>query len=251
MELYTPRLIDTLDSLFEGYAKRVSRAALLLSGGIDSSVAACFLKKHIADPLLFSMGTASAKDKPFVDMVSSFLHMTYTWVFLDDDRISACLPRVRQLLVDADVEPSRMQLSLAAGYYLIFERIAASGIRDAVTGQGPDILLAGYHKYKAIPLSQLNAEIARDMELLETDKKRDSAMAKAFGITLFNPYLSPEFIAFTETVPPEFKIRDGIEKFILREAGKKLGLPAAIVSRPKKAFQYSTGLEKTVTRLIQ
>ena len=92
-------------------------------------------------------------------------------------------------------------------------------------------------------------EIKKDLVLLETDKKRDGAMANHFGITLLNPYLEQDFVDFSLSVPSELKLKDGVEKYFMRKWGKTRGLPQEIVVRPKKAFQYSTGLQKKVNKM--
>ena len=88
-------------------------------------------------------------------------------------------------------------------------------------------------------------------KLLEIDKKRDGIVAKNFGLTLYNPYLEKEFVDFCLTIPQKFKLQKGIEKYILREFSRKKGLPSKIVNRPKKAFQYSTGIQKLVLNVLK
>ncbi|MCS7093299.1 MAG: asparagine synthase C-terminal domain-containing protein [Patescibacteria group bacterium] len=128
------------------------------------------------------------------------------------------------------------------------KKVKASGISYLFTGQGPDVLLAGYHMYQKIPLEFLNQEIASDLYLLEIDKKRDQAIADFFDITLINPYLEKEMIDFCLKLPPEFKINQiegkNYEKYLSRKLAVSLGLPKEIILRPKKAFQYSTKVRK-------
>ncbi|MDO8610697.1 MAG: asparagine synthase-related protein, partial [bacterium] len=134
------------------------------------------------------------------------------------------------------------------------QKIREMNINHIFTGQGPDILLAGYHKYKSLMTSEINATIEQDMPLLDVDRKRDNSMAQNFNITLHNPYLEQLFIDVCKTIPAEFKLyKEGnilIEKYILRQLGKKLGLPQEIINRKKKAFQYSTGLQKLVKKIV-
>ena len=96
------------------------------------------------------------------------------------------------------------------------------------------------------PYKVLESEIKKDLILLETDKKRDGAMASYFGLTLLNPYLEQDFVEFSLTMPAELKLKDGIEKYFMRKWGEMRNLPIEIVNRPKKAFQYSTGLQKKI-----
>jgi asparagine synthase (glutamine-hydrolysing) len=196
--------------------------------------------------MIFSMGTNVTKDKPFVDLFSSRFKVGYEWIELSEELIKKALPIVSELLIKNGIEDSTMQRSLGVGYYLIFQEAQRQGINGIVTGQGPDILFAGYHKYDGMSGVALEDEIKKDLMLLETDKKRDGAMADHFGIMLLNPYLEQDFVDFSLTVPPELKLKGGIEKYFMREWGKTRDLPSEIITRPKKAFQYSTGLQKKV-----
>lgn len=246
--------IESADSIvsnhFAQYAKKYDTVGVLLSGGIDSTLITSYVFRSFPQARIFSMGTDQTKDRQFVDIFTRHEKKEYEWVDLGDDVVMAALPAVRELLKEVGVVDSTMQLSLAVGYYLIFKRAHELGIHTIVTGQGPDILFAGYHKYKSISPTLINEEIKKDLVLLETDIKRDSGMAAHFGITLLNPYLEKDFIEFTLSVPSEYKLKDGVEKFMMREWGKTKGLPSEIIARPKKAFQYSTGIQKTVKRLL-
>lgn len=253
MDIHT--YIETADSIvsnhFIRYVKTYETVGVLLSGGIDSTLITSYVLHHFADARIFSMGTSLTKDREFIDLFSKQKQKEYEWIHLTDESINAALPPVRKLLQEVGVVDSTMQLSLAVGYYLIFKRAAELGVHAIVTGQGPDILFAGYHKYKSLAPALIDEEIKKDLALLETDIKRDSAMATHFGITLLNPYLENDFIKFSLTVPAEYKLKDGVEKYMMREWGKTRNLPKEIIARPKKAFQYSTGIQKTVEHLLK
>jgi len=242
--------IKQADSIVSNHCKRYNtlfpNTGVLLSGGIDSSVITSYVLQYFKNPTILSMGTDLTKDKPFVDIITTHFKKAYVWVELSEKDIKESLPIVSDLLKSNGVVVSEMQQSLAVGYFLIFKRARSLGINGIVTGQGPDILFAGYHKYVGMSGPTLENEIKKDMVLLETDKKRDGAMASYFGITLLNPYLEDDFVAFSLTVPAELKRRNGIEKYFMRVWGRERGLPQEIVDRPKKAFQYSTGLQKKI-----
>lgn len=245
--------IQKADSIVSNHCARYEalfpEVGVLLSGGIDSSVIMTYVLQQFKKPIIFSMGTDDTKDRPFVEMFVKHFNVAYEWIELTSESIKQVLPTVSALLVKNKIEDSIMQRSLGVGYFLIFKRAQELGIKGIVTGQGPDILFAGYHKYKQLSGTKLEDEIKKDLILLETDKKRDSAMATHFGITLLNPYLEQDFVDFSLSVPAELKLKVGVEKYFMREWGKMQGLPQEIVDRPKKAFQYSTGLQKKVSKI--
>lgn len=246
---YIQKADSIVSNHFNRYRTLFPQVGVLLSGGIDSSLITTYILKQFEKSTIFSMGTNDTKDKPFVDIFSKSFKIPYEWIELSEEGIKNVLPIVSRLLVENEIDDSTMQRSLGVGYYLIFKRAQELGIKGIVTGQGPDILFAGYHKYKLLKGMKLENEIKKDLILLETDKKRDSAMAQHFGVTLLNPYLEQDFIDFSLSVPGELKLKDGVEKYFMREWGKTRGLPLEIVIRPKKALQYSTGLQKKVKKL--
>lgn len=250
MDKYRETADIIVSKYFKLYKQNYQNVGVLLSGGIDSTLISSYVNEYYPNALLFSMGTGASKDRPFVELATHSMQKPYEWIELTEANIEKALPTVRGLLEKVGVEMTVMQQALAVGYFLIFERASELGVTTIVTGQGPDILFAGYHKYKALPTEKINSEIVSDLILLETDKKRDSAMAQYFGITLLNPYLEDEFVTFAVGVPGEYKIKDGREKYFVREWGRLRGLPEDIVDRPKKAFQYSTGLQKIVMKYV-
>ena len=246
---YIQKADGIVSNHFTEYLKTAQNVGVLLSGGIDSSLITTYVAHFYNNAYILSMGTDKTKDKPFAMQVAKHLGKKLEWVFLSEEEIVHTLPVVRKLLERVGVECSTMQLSLATGYFLIFKHAHELGVSAIVTGQGPDILFAGYHKYKGMNNDELTSQIRKDLVLLETDKKRDSAMASYFGIQLFNPYLEEDFVEFSLTVPAEYKLKDWIEKVFMREWGRGRGLPEEIINRPKKAFQYSTGLQKKIVEL--
>lgn len=242
-------LNSILSNLFAKYRTDGTVPGVLLSGGIDSSTVTLLISRHFPGYRIFSMGTGDTKDREFVALLAGRLQHDYRWVDLNEKDIKDNLPAVVGLLQKAGVPQSPMQVALAMGYFLIFREAAREGITRVFTGQGPDITFGGYHKYKSVP--DVASEIKKDLPLLEVDKRRDGAMAAFHGITLTNPYLEPEMVAFALRVPSEFKIADGVEKYLLRRYAESIGVPAEIVGRPKKAFQYSTGLQKVINKIYQ
>ena len=219
-----------------------------MSGGIDSSIIAYFVNQAFPSSALLSLQSEVSVDDDFVEILARYLQKNPFLVKVTVDDLRAIEQDVIILLKKAEVSVNQMQFSLGAIYYLLFRAASLAGIKTIFTGQGPDILLAGYNKYKNLSGIALKAQITRDLVLLETDKKRDGMMAKRWDIQLVNPYLSPEFTDFALSVPADLLIHGGMEKYLSRVVGNYLGLPKQITERPKKAMQYSTGVQKIYSK---
>ena len=81
--------------------------------------------------------------------------------------------------------------------------------------------------------------------------QRDDAATMANTVELRLPYLSRRFIEFSMQIPPSFKIKPPIRKYILRHLGKKLGLSEKIIQKPKRAIQFSSGSYDILKKLAK
>lgn len=255
MDEYINNLKINLDQFFKLIKNGLSlqNVGILVSGGIDSSIIADYVSRFFTDVTFLSFGTKNNRDYPYVRILQNHLKKHLFFLEVSSEDLKKNLPVVKSLLKKNNIPANLMQISLALGYFLIFKKASSLNIKTIFTGQGPDIIFAGYRMYKNIPLKQLNNKIAGDLPLLEIDKRRDLAMAEYFGIKLINPYLDKEFINFSLSIPPQLKLyKKGdkvIEKYILRQLGKNLNLPTSIINRKKMAFQYSTKIQDALKKL--
>lgn len=242
--------INLFDQIFASYQNKIKnqKIAALASGGIDSSIVAFFCKRYFPQIILYSLSTPKGFDKKYVQIIAQFLNLPLKEVMVNENNIKNSIDIINLILTKNQLEIDRIQLPLAVAFYLVLKKIKDDEIKIVFTGQGSDILLAGYHMYQNIPLENLNLKIKNDLSLLEIDKKRDNAVASFFDLQLINPYLEKIFIDFALKVPPELKINfinnEKYEKYLSRKVGERLGLPKEIILRHKKALQYSTGIIK-------
>lgn len=249
---FIEQFIAILRKLYQDYQKKFSRQKIgvFVSGGIDSSIIAYFTNKYFEKITLFTLHSKNAVDLDFVKLLNDKLRRKLVIVSFDKKDVEKIKNRVLAILNKIKLKSNPTQLSLACAFFLLCQKAAKMNIKIIFTGQGPDILLAGYHFYQKISFQNLNEKIKKDLSLLAIDKKRDKAMANFFNIQLINPYLENEFVNFSLTVPAPLKINkiDGeiFEKYLSRQVGKYLKLPQAIVLRHKKALQYSTKIQKSI-----
>lgn len=242
--------INLFDQIFLYYKNKIKnqKIAVLASGGIDSSIVAFFCKKYFPQTALYSLSTPKSLDEKYVQIIAQFLNLPLKEIVVKENDIKNSIDIVSSILTKNQLKIDRVQLPLAIAFYLVLKTIKNDGIKIVFTGQGPDILLAGYHMYQNISLKNLNLKIKNDLPLLEVDKKRDTAVANFFNLRLINPYLEKKFIDFALKVPPKLKINfinnEKYEKYLSRKVGERLRLPKEIILRHKKALQYSTGVVK-------
>lgn len=228
------------------------KVAVMVSGGIDSSVVGFWVKKSFEERKFFSLVQREKAEKSFVGILGNFLGTDISFIYWQEkekEQLRKDLTSVEKALEGKGIEKNLTQLSLGLGCFLVYEKVAQEKIGVVFSGQGPDVLLGGYHKYRKE--SDLNGAILKDLGKLEIDRKREEAVAGIFGLRVVYPFLEKEFVDLALRIPAELKYKNGREKFILRKYGEWLGLPEEIVNRPKKAFQYSTGIQKVVEELTK
>jgi len=173
------------------------------------------------------------------------------------------LPLVTRELTKADVgvalsalelpfTPSLMDRSLWCLYATVSKMAQGSGARVLLVGQLADELFGGYAKYvEAFELQGREAAeymMSTDVrEYASRGRVRDVAACGALVEPRF-PFEAKDFGEFANSLPITFKIRDGERKAVLRRAAVVLGVPERVATAPKKAAQYSSGVQKLVVR---
>jgi asparagine synthase (glutamine-hydrolysing) len=126
-----------------------------------------------------------------------------------------------------------------------------------VVGQLADEIFGGYERYLRTYCSEGASSVRRMMahdvmtaHSLNFD--RDEKATSPF-VDLGIPYASVELVRLGLSIEPalKFDCAKKERKIVLREAAKKFGIPVEIAERPKKAFQYSSGISKAVVRYMR
>jgi asparagine synthase (glutamine-hydrolysing) len=124
-----------------------------------------------------------------------------------------------------------------------------------LSANGLDELFCGYDAYRRwFPNGAL--AVTRQMQRLVATARADKAevdkLAATFGVDYRCPFLAPAFVRYAMTIPLSHKIHgadDTMRKHVLRTVARAVGVPDAAAYRPKKAFQYSSGIHRALRRL--
>ena len=202
-------IFKKIDNIVKNFKNKLGRqkVGVFVSGGIDSSIIATLVFKHFKNPTLISLQTKHSKDKPFVELLGKFLKSKPEFCKVKKKEVEKIKPEIEKILKEKNIKPLKVHIPIATSFYFLCKKAKELKIKHIFTGQGPDVLFAGYHKYEKIPLNKLNEEIKKDLSLLEIDKRRDNAIAKIFEITLYNPYLEKEFVDLALKIPAGEKIK--------------------------------------------
>jgi len=212
-------------------------AGAWLSGGLDSSTMAALARPHVSKLCTFAAGTRDAPDLEYAREVARHLQSEHREVVVTLDQMLAVLPKVIYHLESFDALLVRSSIT----NYLV-AKLAAEYVPGVFSGEGGDELFAGYEYLKSIPPEQLPAELVDiTSRLHNTALQRVDRCASAHGLVAHVAFLDPEVVDYALRIPAELKIRDGVEKWILRRAMDGL-LPESVLNRRKAKFWEGAGV---------
>jgi asparagine synthase (glutamine-hydrolysing) len=154
--------------------------------------------------------------------------------------------------MDLPFETTLMDKSLWCLYFWVAKCALDAGAKILLLGQLADELFGGYAKY-ADALSRRGEEAARTMmeddlrEYSNRGRARDLAACRRF-VQAKLPFEAEKIVSFASKLPMSHRFRNGERKALLRRAAVLLGVPTELASAPKKAAQYSSGIQKLVVR---
>jgi asparagine synthase (glutamine-hydrolysing) len=252
--------LDDLKNAFEKSVKSHLMSdvpyAVLLSGGLDSSlvsaVAAKYVAKRVEDgdmsdawwPRLhsFSVGLEGAPDliaaRKVADMIGTVHHEVH---FTIQEGIDA----IRDVIYYLETYDTTT-IRAATPMYLMSRKIKAMGIKMVLSGEGADEIFGGYlYFHKAPNAKELHEETVRKLDRLHMfDCTRANKSTSAWGVEARVPFLDKEFIDVAMRLNPQDKMCiDGkMEKWILRKAfDNGEYLPAEVLWRQKEQFGDGVG----------
>lgn len=238
------------DILFEAIERSIKKryyhpCAIAFSGGLDSSLLAAFC----SDAKLYSVGMAGSHDIDQTKKAAQLLGLVDNLHLheLTMDELETAIPEVIRAIESTDA----MKVSIALPLYFASKDAHCDGIRVMLSGQGADELFAGYKRYESMTPLELGSALRKDLEnIARNNLERDDAVTMANSVELRVPYLDRKVVELAMGIVPELKIHNGIRKYILRLAAKKI-LPDELVWKEKKAAQYSSGVYSAMEKLAR
>ncbi|MBN1262937.1 MAG: asparagine synthetase B [Candidatus Pacebacteria bacterium] len=254
------KIVNQLQSVLKASVKKnlekEKKVAVIYSGGIDSSLIAYLAHQSGAGITTFTVGLPDSADIIFVLSIKKKLPFKPVVKIITRKELLKALPQTRKIIQQTDLKPNLMQISLATCLFLVFEEIKKAGFDLVLSGQGADEIFAGYHKFEQFPFSRINQLCQKELErALAIDRIRDQAIAGFFKIKLKNPFLESEVTELALKIPPQLKLKKKgkktIHKYILRKLGQRVGILKETLTRPKKAFQYSTLIQREIEKITR
>lgn len=221
--------------------------AILFSGGLDSSLLAHLVKLHIKvnNITLYTVCTTESQDLSNSESAAKLLGLKLVKIEIDSKDIESAIPNLASIIDSFHPVKISYELPLYLGLAKIDENCI-------LTGQGADELFGGYARYLKMKENELEDALNADIgALIKQDIKMDYRMAKYFKKELKIPYLHKDVVKCAQNIPVKYKVFNNERKIILKEAALSFGLPEELVSRQKKAAQYSSGIIKELRKMAK
>lgn len=215
---------------------------VFLSGGLDSSLVAALVKKHIKDLHSFSVGVGEeSSDILAARTVAKHLGtIHHEKVFTFEEGLEM-IKTVIWHLESFDVTSIRASTPM-----LILSKYVKEFVTVVLSGEGSDEMFGGYIYFRdAESPEMLQHELVNKVKFLYTaDVNRCDKATMAGSLEARVPFLDRDFLDLVMMIDPKEKMyyKDKIEKWILRQAfaGTDL-LPDEILWRVKEQFSDGVG----------
>jgi asparagine synthase (glutamine-hydrolysing) len=219
--------------------------AVAFSGGLDSSVLVACARNYtkvVAVTAMVDGSQEGGRAKSAAELLGADLVITTVAMEAAAQELQA---------MKLPFEPTLMDASLWCLYTVAARGAARSGAEVILLGQLADELFGGYAKYRDALREEGEEKAA---EMMRQDVEEFPRRGRVRDAAACERWLQPKFPYEDEAVrglglglPVSFKISGAGSKLVLRRAASILGVPDELTSRPKKAAQYSSGIQKMVS----
>jgi asparagine synthase (glutamine-hydrolysing) len=177
-----------------------------------------------------------------------------SYLYAEHD-VQKTIPKVIRIIEN----PDPVKVGIGIPIYWAAEKTAEMDCKMMLAGQGADELFGGYRRYLDDYLAGSNEKAQKAIfndiaEMYEANLERDFKICNHFNVELRLPFATYSIAKFALNLPLELKMErtdNTLRKLVLRQVAKDLGLPQPIVTRPKRAIQYTTGINKTIRKLAK
>ncbi|HXP21339.1 MAG TPA: asparagine synthase-related protein [Streptosporangiaceae bacterium] len=214
---------------------------VIVSGGLDSSLTLAHVRAMHPDCAAFTVGAPGSEDIAYARRICADLGVPHEVIEIPPRQIR--LADVREAIRMSELTEYGDIINAVASVPL-FRRVRECGIKVVLTGDGSDELFGGYPMYQRIgPEQARRLFLYKIANLGRTELQRVDRASMGQGVEARVPFLDLSLVELAMRLPMELKTRDGIEKWILREAFADI-LPGYIRQRPKNPMSHASGLHE-------
>ena len=227
--------------------------AVAFSGGLDSTLVAYAARQNELGPELITVGLKGQAELEHARQVAKQLGLDITVRELSQSEI---IDRLGEVVETVESTDSTL-VGHSVPFFFVCEVAEEMGMRHLLVGQLSDELFAGYGRFEELALKhhflEAKKEVLRSVLAAATnDFEPGDKLAVSHRLELQSPFAYLPLVDYALSIPISLKLRligNGVvRKYVLRRLAASWKLPESVVNRPKKAVQYSTGVQKVLLK---
>lgn len=226
-----------LYTLLEESCNQCESNLLSLSGGLDSSILAFFLKNKKLKTIAIIAEDFVSTDLTYSQMISKKLELELSIFNVTTAEILEAIESTIKILKNFNDIEIRNNVVM----YLAIKWAKDNGFDSIITGDGADELFAGYNFLVNKPENELESEIKRVCSVMHFPTQE---IGKSLGIKIESPFLDENVIELSKNIPASLKVKNENNKihgkWILRKTFED-HLPKQIAWRTKSPMQDGSG----------
>ena len=208
-----------------------------LSGGLDSSILAYFLKKRKPNGIAIISDDFVSTDLTYCQTISKETNIPLTIYNVTTSSILEAIENTIKILKNFNDIEIRNNVVM----YLALKWAKDNNQNSIITGDGADELFAGYNFLVNKPENELESEIKRVCSVMHFPTQE---IGKALGIKIESPFLNEKVIEIANNIPVNLKVKEENNirhgKWILRKTFEN-HIPMQIAWRKKSPMQEGAG----------
>jgi asparagine synthase (glutamine-hydrolysing) len=249
------KLWELISNAIQKRTGDLKQVAVAYSGGLDSGILAHCSQAAGLDVELFTVTVKGNGELEDARKTAKELGLPHTERVYSLADVREAIPEVVRRIE----KPNVMDVSIAIPLLWACQLAEENGFQVIFTGQGADELFGGYDRYitafQRHGLKEANRMMFRDvLRLSELSLERDEQVSASMKTELRLPFVDQDLIRFVLSLPASLKIggvEESRQKLVLRRVAKLQGIPGSIYERPKRAVQYSTGVDASIRLLAR
>lgn len=210
---------------------------IALSGGLDSSILAHYIKKRESKGIAIISEDFVSTDLTYCQIISKVTKIPLTIHNVTTSEILEAVESTIKILKNFNDIEIRNNVVM----YLAIKWAKENDYKSIITGDGADELFAGYNFLVNKPENELDSEIKRVCSIMHFPSQK---IGEELKIKVESPFLDEELIKMANEIPSNLKIKEEKEtrfgKWILRKTFENY-LPSQIVWRKKSPMQDGAG----------
>jgi asparagine synthase (glutamine-hydrolysing) len=227
--------------------------AIAFSGGLDSTLVAYAAKENGLRPELITVGLKGQAELEHAQRVAKELGLE---IMVRELSRSEIIDRLGEVVETVESTDSTL-VGHSVPLFFVCEVAEEMGMGHLLVGQLSDELFAGYGRFEELALKrqflEANREVLRSVLAAATnDFEPGDKLAVSHRLELQSPFAYLPLVDYALSIPISQKLRligNGVvRKYVLRKLAASWKLPESVVNRPKKAVQYSSGVQKVLLK---